>query len=76
VNRVVADSNILISAFLRRGKPLELLVYEKDIWREPALIASVAIYDALPATTPGIDREGAAMPYTSVNGNMFSLFDR
>jgi predicted nucleic acid-binding protein len=25
VNRVVADSNILISAFLRGGKPLELL---------------------------------------------------
>jgi hypothetical protein len=24
VNRVVADSNILISAFLRGGKPLEL----------------------------------------------------
>jgi len=35
--------------------------------------ASVALYDALLATKPEIERKGAAMPYTSVNGNMFSL---
>jgi TfoX/Sxy family transcriptional regulator of competence genes len=34
---------------------------------------SVALYDALLATKPEIERKGAAMPYTSVNGNMFSL---
>jgi hypothetical protein len=34
---------------------------------------SVALYDALLATNPEIKRKGAAMPYTSVNGNMFSL---
>jgi TfoX/Sxy family transcriptional regulator of competence genes len=33
----------------------------------------VALYDALLATTAGIERKGATMPYTSVNGNMFSL---
>ena len=33
----------------------------------------VALYDALLATNPAIERKGAAMPYTSVNGNMFSL---
>jgi TfoX/Sxy family transcriptional regulator of competence genes len=33
----------------------------------------VALYDALLATNPAIDRKGATMPYTSVNGNMFSL---
>jgi hypothetical protein len=34
---------------------------------------NVALYDALLATNPEIKRKGAAMPYTSVNGNMFSL---
>src|SRR5262245_60785941 len=33
----------------------------------------VALYDALLATNPAIRRKGATMPYTSVNGNMFSL---
>ena len=33
----------------------------------------LALYDALLATNPAIVRKGAAMPYTSVNGNMFSL---
>ena len=33
----------------------------------------VALYDALLATLPAIERKGATMPYTSVNGNMFSL---
>jgi hypothetical protein len=34
---------------------------------------SVALYDALLATNPEIERKGATLPYTSVNGNMFSL---
>ena len=34
---------------------------------------SVALYETLLATIPEIDRKGATMPYTSVNGNMFSL---
>jgi hypothetical protein len=34
---------------------------------------SVALFDALLATNPAIERKGATMPYTSVNGNMFSL---
>jgi hypothetical protein len=33
----------------------------------------VALYDALLAACPGVERKGATMPYTSVNGNMFSL---
>lgn len=31
-------------------------------------------YDALVATRPGLERKGATMPYTSVNGHMFSFF--
>jgi TfoX/Sxy family transcriptional regulator of competence genes len=43
----------------------------KSIPKAPA--ESVALYDALLATNPSIERKGATMPYTSVNGNMFSL---
>lgn len=35
--------------------------------------ASQEQYHALLATIPGLERKGASMPYTSVNGNMFSL---
>jgi TfoX/Sxy family transcriptional regulator of competence genes len=34
---------------------------------------AVALYETLLATHPEIERKGATMPYTSVNGNMFSL---
>jgi len=30
-------------------------------------------YDKLVATQPGVERKGAAMPYTSLNGHMFSF---
>ena len=43
----------------------------KSVPEAPA--ESVALYDALLATSPQIKRKGATMPYTSVNGNMFSL---
>ena len=43
----------------------------KSIAKAPA--ESVALYEALLATKPEIERKGATMPYTSVNGNMFSL---
>jgi len=33
----------------------------------------VALYDRLIATRPGIQRKGDANPYTSLNGNMFTL---
>jgi TfoX/Sxy family transcriptional regulator of competence genes len=31
------------------------------------------LYEKLVATNPNVERKGATMPYTSVNGNMFSL---
>ena len=34
---------------------------------------AVALYEKLIATIPGIARKGAANPYTSINGNMFTL---
>jgi TfoX/Sxy family transcriptional regulator of competence genes len=34
----------------------------------------VALYEKAVATLPGVERKGAANPYTAVNGNMFSLF--
>jgi TfoX/Sxy family transcriptional regulator of competence genes len=33
----------------------------------------LTLYDALIATYPGIERRGKSSPYTSVNGNMFSI---
>ncbi len=33
----------------------------------------VELYDKLIATIPGLERKGAANPYTAVNGNMFTL---
>jgi hypothetical protein len=35
--------------------------------------AKVDLYDMLIATNPKIERKGAANPYTSLNGNMFTL---
>lgn len=33
----------------------------------------LALYEALVATNPAVERKGAAMPYTSRNGHMFSF---
>ena len=33
----------------------------------------LALYEKLVATRPDIERKGASMPYTSLNGNMFSF---
>lgn len=33
----------------------------------------LAIYEALIASEAGVERKGATMPYTSLNGNMFSF---
>ena len=35
--------------------------------------AAIERYDAVIATRPGIERKGASMPYTSINGHMFSF---
>jgi hypothetical protein len=36
----------------------------------------VRLYEALIAALPGIERKGAAFPYTSLNGNMFSILSK
>ena len=33
---------------------------------------ALALYEKLVATIPGLERKGATMPYTSLNGHMFS----
>jgi hypothetical protein len=38
--------------------------------------ANLALYEKLVATNPGVERKGATMPYTSVNGHMFSLLTK
>jgi len=37
---------------------------------------TVRLYEALIATLPGVQRKGAALPYTSLNGNMFTILSR
>lgn len=35
----------------------------------------IALYEKLVALFPSVERKGQAMPYTSVNGHMFSFLD-
>ena len=34
------------------------------------------LYELLVATLPGVERKGATVPYTSVNGHMFSYLSK
>jgi len=43
---------------------------------DAAYADKVALYDKLVATNPGVKRKGATMPYTSLNGNMFSVLTK
>src|SRR5262249_35757361 len=36
----------------------------------------LALYDKLIATVPDVERKGATMPYTSLNGHMFSYLGK
>ena len=45
---------------------------KKEIYAYPE---KLSIYEKLITTFPNLERKGAKMPYTSVNGNMFSLLD-
>jgi hypothetical protein len=36
----------------------------------------LALYDKLVATNPSIERKGATVPYTSLNGHMFSYLSK
>ena len=38
--------------------------------------AKLALYEKLVAATPGVERKGAAMPYTSAGGHMFSFLTK
>jgi hypothetical protein len=46
--------------------------------KRPATIpaATLAVYEQLVATVPGIERQGATVPYTSLNGRMCSYLDK
>jgi hypothetical protein len=41
--------------------------------QSPIPAEKIAQYEKLVATLPGVERKGADNPYTSLNGNMFSL---
>jgi hypothetical protein len=37
---------------------------------------ALALYEKLVATNPAVERKGATMPYTSLNGHMFSVLHK
>jgi hypothetical protein len=39
-------------------------------------MANLALYEKLIGTNPDVDRKGATMPYTSLNGHMFSFLTK
>ena len=39
-------------------------------------MTTLECYETLVATIPGVERKGASMPYTSVNGHMFSFLTK
>ena len=43
---------------------------------EPAGGDALRFYEKLVATNPAVERRGASMPYTSVNGHMFSFLTK
>jgi hypothetical protein len=43
--------------------------------KSPAPADRVEAYDRLVGAVPEVERKGASMPYTAVNGNMFSYLD-
>jgi len=36
----------------------------------------LAAFDAMIAAVPGVERKGAAMPYVSINGNMYAMISK
>ena len=43
---------------------------------EPKMPADkLALYEQVVASVPGVERKGAKVPYTSLNGNMYSYLD-
>jgi TfoX N-terminal domain len=36
----------------------------------------LAAFDTMIAAVPGVERKGAAMPYTSINGNMYAMVSK
>jgi hypothetical protein len=69
---LAAESRSLGAGFVERAswpRIGEAMVKETD----DAYAANLAFYEKLVATNPHVERKGATMPYTSLNGHMFSL---
>ena len=43
---------------------------------DEAYAANLALYENLVATNPNVERKGKTMPYTSMNGHMFSYLSK
>ena len=49
---------------------------KSSVVESPRYKAGLELYERLVATLPQVERKGATMPYTSINGHMFSLFTK
>src|SRR5215470_13619831 len=56
-----------------RGHPTIILGRGGHVNPQLPPARAVGLYDALIATHPDIERKGKSSPYTSVNGNMFTI---
>src|SRR5258708_28800975 len=64
----------MIASIARAERKDEIMNPKKLVATVPA--ESLAHYEKLVAGVPGIQRKGATVPYTSLNGNMFSYLDK
>jgi hypothetical protein len=46
---------------------------KREVTVDPKVLAA---FDAMIAGVPGVERKGAAMPYLSVNGNMYAMISK
>ena len=46
---------------------------KREVTVDPKVLAA---FDAMIADVPGVERKGAAMPYLSVNGNMYAMISK
>jgi hypothetical protein len=57
-------------------RPIKKIMSAKKSQPNFPPLDKIDLYEKLVAAIPGIKSKGATMPYTSLNGNMFSFLDK
>ena len=61
---------------MSRVENYKLWCMAKAVATAPAPADKLELYEKLVATNPNVERKGATVPYTSVNGHMFSYLSK